>query len=76
MGISSKSTPVMAGKKLKVQPSKDADLLDKLGEELRLAIWPFYDHDKFTQTLEEWPELLELKDGGKQETLLHREALR
>lgn len=70
MGIS--STPVMAGKKLKVQPSRDADLLDKLGEELRLAIWPFYDQEKFTQTLAEWPELLELKSGRMQETLLHR----
>ena len=70
MGIS--STPVMAGKKLKVQPSRDADLLDKLGEELRLAIWPFYDQEKFTQTLAEWPELLELKSGRMQETVCHR----
>ena len=66
------TTPAMPTKKLKVQPSKDGDLLDKLGEELRFAIWPLYDHEKFTKTLEDWPELLDLKSGRMQETLIHR----
>ena len=73
MGISTVSaTPMNGNKKLKVQPSKDGALLDKMGEELRMAIWPMYDHDKFTSTLEQWPELMDLKSGLMQETLLHR----
>ena len=73
MGISTGSSmPINGSKKLKVQPSKDGDLLDKLGEELRFAIWPMYDHNKFTSTLEQWPELMDLKSGLMQETLLHR----
>jgi hypothetical protein len=60
-------------KKLKKQKSESKESkLGDLGEELRLSIWPNYDHDKFITALDEWPELMELKNGTMQETLLHR----
>ena len=73
MGISTINNSQENGvKKVKIQPSKDGDVLDKLGEELRMSIWPMSDHDKFTSTLDEWPDLMDMKSGQFQETLLHR----
>ena len=61
------------GKKLKAaDESKKEEMLDNLGEELRLAIWPNYDHEKFISILNEWPDLINIKSGPMQETLLHR----
>ena len=50
----------------------DANAMDKLNEEIRFAIWPNYDFEKFVQAIEDWPELMTSKHGNMQETLLHR----
>ena len=55
-----------------ITSAKDAERMDALNEEIRVAIWPNYDHEKFLKILDDWPELTTLKHGTLQETLLHR----
>ena len=55
----------------KVEPNEN-NFPDGMLEELQHAIWPNDDHDKFCKTLDEWPDLMELKNGPLLDTLLHR----
>ena len=45
---------------------------DQLSEDLRQAIWPLYDDELFIQRLNQNPDIMNLKSGSSQETLLHR----
>ena len=55
-----------------ITSGKDTEKMDALNEDIRLAIWPNYDHEKFLKILDDWPELTTLKHGTLQETSLHR----
>lgn len=48
------------------------EFLENLGEELRQAIWPVYNHDIFCSKVQADPEIMDYKSGSIQETLLHR----
>ena len=69
---SKKPTEKMVKNGKNAEDKGDANAMDKLNEEIRFAIWPNYDYEKFVQAIEDWPELMTSKHGSMQETLLHR----
>ncbi len=70
----SKASPVSKKKSsIQIKAAKKAshDPIE-LGELLRKAIYPIYNHERFSSTLKQYPDILEDKLGPIQETLLHR----